>query len=85
MPGAIPGAAPAAGAAPAMAAAVKHGTQSKKIYADSLYDYIASWFFLGPGTPKDGMTFPQFILNSDLIFQKKGSVFVSFAETATPV
>ena len=66
-------------------AAVKHGTQSKKIYSDSMYDYIATWFFQGPGTLKDGVSFPLFILNSDTIFQKKGSVFVSFAETATSV
>lgn len=82
----LPGAGPGLGAAPAMGgAAVKHGTLSKKIYTDSMYDCIATWFFQGPATMKDGVSFPTFIANSDLIFQKKGSVFVSFAETATAV
>lgn len=66
---------------------VKHGTNSKTLYKTTLYKCLATWFFQGPGSVIEGMSFPQFISaqNVNTIFQKKGSVFVKFDEVATPI
>jgi predicted SprT family Zn-dependent metalloprotease len=84
-PGGPPAPGPMGAAAAAAALPVNHGTATKVLYETTIYDCVATWFFQGPTSMKDGIQFPEFIRNADLIFQKKSTVFVPFGETATSV
>lgn len=91
--GSAPPPPPGAGLAPpppfggmaAPAPTVNHGTNTRDLYRRTIFRYCATWFFSGPTTRiEDEASFQAFIGKKDTIFQKSGTVFTGYAESAMP-